>query len=287
MKMKKIIALFLCTVLLLSLGACKRTKEVEVTTPSFKPIETAPQKEYTDQDIKDIYNTAVQKIIDSKSYHMNGSYSSTSVYGEMMATVVSTVDLTYEVRETGPVGYFDVMLNREGNEMPHTTYHDHEHYYFYAYDWKYYTNTNDYTDYYAQDFLKLLGDVEIKNADTMDQMDGSLELTFDVRMGDYDSTGILGIIGDFTSETVADDILSISVTIDENGVLTYFYMSFNSQVMVLDESAEQTIVLSMSMDGYDTVTVTTPNLEEYENNVVEQEEHEHDQVGILSPEDVD
>ena len=288
MKLKKIVAILACIGILLSLGACKNKGTTEPTV-TIKPIETAPQKNYSPDEIKDIYNTAVQKIIDAKSYHMHGSYSSTAVFGDVMTSVVNTLDLTYEVRESGPVGYFDVQMNQEGREIPHTTYHDGEHYYFDAYNWKYYTASNDYTDYYAQDYLKLIGDSELKELSFMDQLDGSLELSFSVPMGEYKSEGILGLIGEFTSENVEQDMVTVSATIDAEGTLTYFYVSFTSELDILGEASEQTIILSLSMDGYDSTVVETPDLALYENNVTDPDEFEdeHEHVGILSPEDVD
>ena len=286
MKLKKIIAILACFGILLSLAACKNATTSDPTV-TFQAIETAPQKNYSVEEIKEIYNTAVQKIIDAQSYHMYGSYSSTTVFGDIMSSVVSSVDLSYEVQENGPVGFFDVMLNREGQELPHTTYHEGERYYFYAYDWKYFTESNDYTDYYAHEFLKLLGDSELQDLVFMDQLDGSLEISFSLPMGEYGSEGILGILGDFTSENVDQDLVTLSVTIDAEGTLTYFYISFNSLLEILGEASEQTIILSMSMDGYDSTTVEAPSdLSLYEDNVVQDVEGEWEPVGNLSPEDV-
>ena len=289
MKLKKIVAILACFGILLSLGACKGNRSSTDPVVTLKPIETAPQKNYSPEEIKDIYNTAVKKIIDAKSYHMFGSYNSAAAFGDVVSSVVNSVDLTYEVRENGPVGYFDVMMKQEGREIPHTTYHDGQHYYFDAYNWKYYTATNDYTDYYAQDFLKLIGDAELKELSFMDQLDGSLELSFSVPMGEYKSEGILGLIGEFTSESIDQDLVTVSAIIDAEGTLTYFYISFTSYLEILGEASEQTIIISMSIDGYDSTAVETPDLALYENNVTDPDEFgdEHEHVGILSPEDVD
>lgn len=291
MTFKKWLCFALCVCMLLSLAACGGSKEKTAPVETLPAIPTAPQKDYTEDMIKDMYNEAVKKLVDSKSYHMNGSWNSTTVFGDVIATVVTSVDCKYQVKDSGAVGFFDCQMFRDGVELPHTTYYDGENYYFYAYDWKYYTNSNDYTDYYAHDYLKPVGDVALQDLEVMDQLDGSVEISFSLPMGEYKSDAVLGLIGSETqSATIDEDIISLTMNIDENGALTYFYISFGSKLMMLDEETEQTIIVSMSLDGYDATTVETPtDLASYENNIVETlpegEEHEH--VGILSPEDVD
>lgn len=291
MTLKKCLTFVLCVLLLLSLVACKDKTEPErtQTIESLPPIETAVQKEYTPEEILSMYNTAVQRISDADSYHMSGSWNSTSVFDGIMSTVVNTMDLKYAKGDKGPVAYFDAVMNTDGRETPHTTYHEGEFYYFDAFNWKYYTKSNDYTDFYADEFLSLLGDVELKNLEHNDQLDGSVEISFDIPMGEYQSVAILGILGDFTNENIDNDILSVRLTIDKDGNLIYFYMSFNSQLALLDSTADQTVVVSMSVDGYNATEVQAPtDLSLYENNVTETSpDGEHNHVGILSPEDVD
>ena len=287
MTLKKIICMLLCCALILSLAGCGKKEKTQPlnTIPS---VETAPQKNYTQDDIKQLYNAAVQKMIDSKSYHMSGSWNSPTANGDDPTSVVTSIDLKYQNGDKGPVGYFDCVMNRDGMEIPHTTYHEGDHYYFYAYDWKYYTKSNDYTDYYAKDFLQLLGDGELLELEYMDQMDGSVEIRFDIPMGRYNSPGILGILGDYVNENIDQDLLTISVIIDKDGNLTYFYMSFSSEVMLLDDMLQQTVIVSMTMDGYGTTTVQAPaDLANYENNIQEVDPNGgQGQVGILTPEDV-
>ncbi|MBR4308226.1 MAG: hypothetical protein IKT58_01390 [Oscillospiraceae bacterium] len=294
MKMKKVISLLLCVGLLLSLAACRKKKEAEkmvVVDPStystFAAIETAPQKEYTPEQILSIYNIAVQKLIDSKSYTMKGNWSSTSDYAGEVSTVVSEVDVSYANGSEGPVAFFDVNMNREGQDLPHTTYYKDGRYYFYAYDWKYFTESNDYTDYYAHQFLMPIDDVELIELEHMDQMDGSLEVSFTIPMGQYKSEGILAILGEFCSPTVEEDLLRICFTIDKDGTMTYFYMNFESEMELLGELVRQEIVLSMSLSDYDTAVVNAPaDLDLYEDNVYVEVEPEGGPVGELSPEDV-
>ncbi len=291
MTLKKWLCLALCACLLLSLAACGSKEKKDTPIETLPAVPTAPQKEYTEDMIKDMYNEALKKLTDSKSYHMSGSWNSTTVFGDVIATVVTSVDCKYRLKDGGIVSFFDAQMHRDGVEIPHTTYYDGENYYFYAYDWKYYTNTNDYNDYFALDYLKPVGDVALQDLEVMDQLDGSVEISFSLPMGEYNSDAVLGLIGEGTqSATIDEDLISLSLNIDENGALTYFYISFNSKLLMLDEEVEQTVVVSMSLDGYDATTVEAPtDLGSYENNIAETLPEGQDQghVGILTPEDVD
>ena len=62
MKMKKWIALAMCLVLMISLAACKNKEEKQPDDyiSELPPIETAPQKNYTADQIRDMYNAAIR-----------------------------------------------------------------------------------------------------------------------------------------------------------------------------------------------------------------------------------
>ena len=93
---KKILAMVLCIMLLLSLSACSGgTPDGEDFT--LVPIPTAEQKEYSMEDMLSTYNAAVQKLLGAESYHLTGSVNSTAVMGDVMATVVTSVDCKYQV----------------------------------------------------------------------------------------------------------------------------------------------------------------------------------------------
>ena len=80
---KKILAMVLCVMLLLSLCACSGdTPDGEDF--SLVPIPTAEQKEYSMEDMLSVYNSAVQKILDAESYHLTGSVNSTAVMGDVI-----------------------------------------------------------------------------------------------------------------------------------------------------------------------------------------------------------
>jgi hypothetical protein len=92
-----------------------------------------------------------------------------------------------------------------------------------------------------------------------------------------------------TSPNVEEDPVQLSMILDQEGTLTYFYMSFYSEQVLFDEKTEQTVIVSMNIDGYDATTVNKPaDLASYEDMIAEDMgDGEHEGVGILSPEDVD
>ncbi len=289
MNMKKWIALALCPVLMLSLAACKNKgkEQPQDLVQTLPAIETAPQKDYTGDMIRDMYNAALDKLEQVQSYHMSGSTNSTSVYAGVLSSVVNSYDVKYENRDGKVTALYDSRLNSDGNDLSHTTYFDGENYYFSALGLKYYKNTNDYQDFHALDYLRPLGQVELKEFNAMDQLDGSVEISFSVPMGDYMSDAVLTLVG-FHSETFKEDQIHISFTLDSDGTMTYFYLSYTSAHIFLEQETEQTIIVSMAIDGYNETAVEPPtDLSTYENFIEEGSDEDHGGVGILSPEDVD
>lgn len=286
MNLKKWLSLALCLTILLSLAACKSGKEAALVD-ELPAIETAPQKEYTPEQVRDMYNSALKKIEESKSYHMYGSNNSTSVFGGVLSSVVNSYDLKYQVVDGKAVGLFDSQQESEGTDYSHVTYHDGERYYYALPDWKYFKDANDYQDFYALDYLMPIQTAELQELECMDQLDGSVEISFAVPMGEYMSEAILTLIG-FTSESYEQDLVYLSFTLDKDGAMTYFYISYASEHVLWEEKTEQTIIVSMSLDGYDVTTVEKPaDLDSYEDMVVVESGDDHGGVGILSPEDVD
>lgn len=292
MNKNKWIALALCLVLLLTLSACrnKEDKQPDDMIQTLPPIETAPQKDYTADQIRDMYNAAIDKLTKAESYHMSGSTNSTSVYAGMLSSVVNSYDVMYSNVGGKTDILFDSQLNSDGSDLSHSTYYDGEHYYFSALGLKYYKTSNDYQDFHALDFLMpLKNDVELKDFRAMDQLDGSVEINFSVPMGQYMSDAVLTLVG-FASETFEQDPIHVSFTLDAQGTMTYFYLSYTSTHIFLEEETEQTIIVSMSLDGYNATTVEAPaDLSSYEFFAEEEDtgDEDHGGVGILSPEDVD
>lgn len=288
MNFKKWVLCALCMALFLSLTACKSRKtQPDNLVQTLPTIETAVQKDYTPEQIIEMYNNARDQIVNADSYHMYGSTNSTSVYGGVLSSVVNTYDVKYQMVDGKVQGFFDSEQNADGSDFSHTTYFNGELYYYTYSDLKYYKDTNDYQDFFALDYLMPLGNVELQDMDVMDQLDGSVTVSFSLPMGDYMSEAVLDLVG-FNSETFDQDILHLSFNLDSNGVMTYFYISYTSSQIFMDEETEQTVIVSMSLDGYNSTTVDVPaDLDSYENFIEEGSGDEHEGVGILSPEDVD
>ena len=287
MNVKKWISLLICVVLLLSLAACKSNSgETTYYIAELPAIETAVQKDYTPQEIIDMYNQARNKIESAQSYHMYGSWNSTSVYAGVLSSVVNTMDLQYRVDNGKALTFYESVLNGDGTDYSHTTYYDGELYYYNYAGYQYYTDSNSYQDYVAMDWLKPIGDVTLENLNVMDQLDGSVDISFSIPMGAYMSEAILDIVG-FNSETYDQDPVHLSFNLDKDGVMTYFYISYTSSQIFMDEETEQTVIASMNIDGYDSTSFETPTgLDTYENWIEEDGDEEYEGVGNLSPEDV-
>ncbi len=263
--MRKILAALLALTLLLSLAACSNNENTESvsTIPTTQPV---PQKEYTTQNILDIYNQAVAKIENAQSYHMDGSVSSTAVMGEMLATVVTSIDCDYADNNGKPTMLMKSSVNTDGKVQEHVTYNADGKYYFEVMNQKYYTSTNDYTDFHAMHYLKPIDEKSVKGLQIQDEADGSRSVQFEVPFGAYGSDAINGWLGGFVSETVDNELLAVKSVIDAEGTLTGFYMSFATGMDFGEERIDQTVIVSMLLSGYDATTVTAPSdLHVYEN----------------------
>lgn len=287
MNFKKLACLALGLTFLFSMTACKsRTKTPDTTMQTLPPIETAVQKEYTVEEILSMYNGAIEKISAANSYYMSGSTNSTSVYGGILSSTVNPYNVKYQVVDGTAVAFFNSGLNADGSDIAHTTFFNGEYFYYDYADLRYYKDTNDYQDYVATDWLMPIADVELQELDVMDQLDGSVDISFALPMGDYMSYAVLDLVG-FNSETFEQDLVHLSFNIDSEGYMTYFYISYTSSQIFMDEETEQTVVAAMAIEGYDSTTVEIPtDLDVYENFIEDHTDEEYGDVGVLSPEDV-
>ncbi len=287
---KKILAAVLCVLLLLTVTACGDGIPDGEEQISLVPIPTAEQKEYSVEDMVSIYNAAVQKVLDAQSYHMTGSVNSTAVMGDVMATVVTSIDCSYQVADGKPVMLMNAVMHSDGEETPHTTYFADGKYYYSVYDLKYYTSSNDYTDYSANDYLRLIDVYAVQRWDITDEMDGGMTIEFTAPFGSYNSEAVAGWLGGFVNENLDIQFLDLKVKLTAAGEVENFYMSFSTNVDFVGDPIEQVIVLNLSMEDYNATTVTAPaDLAEYEDwsqDVGDMEEGEHDHGIGPSPEDV-
>ena len=286
---KRILAAVLCVMLLLTMTACGGGSS-EGEDFSLAPIPTAEQKEYTLEDMVSIYNAAVQKILDADSYHLTGSVNSTAVMGEVMATVVTSVDCSYQVVDGKPVVLMNAVMNSDGEETPHQTYIADGMYYYNAYGLKYFKDDNDYGDYIAGDYLKLIDSLTVQEWDIVDELDGGMTIQLTVLFGAYGSEAIFGWLGGLVNENLDIQFIDMKVKLSAAGEVEDFYMSFSSSVDFGGDPIDQVVVLSMLMDDYNATTVTAPtDLDVYENWIVDSEgggEGDHGEGIGPSPEDV-
>lgn len=263
--MKKILAVILALCLLASLAACSSNDGTESvsTIPTTQPV---PQKEYSTQNILDLYNQAVEKIENAQSYQMDGSVSSTAVMGDLMATVVTSVDCDYAANNGDPMMVMKSSVNTDGTVKDHVTHFANGKYYFEFLNQKYYTSTNDYTDFHALDYLKHIEGKDVKDLSIKDEADGSRSLQFEIPFGAYPSEAINGWLGGLVSESVDSELVTVKVVIDAEGTMTNFYMSFATSLGFGEQRIDQTVVLSMTLSGYDATQVVLPSdLDTYEN----------------------
>ena len=286
---KKILAMVLCVMLLLSLCACGGGAP-DGEDFSLVPIPTAEQKEYSMEDMLSAYNAAVQKILDAESYHLTGSVNSTAVMGDVMATVVTSVDCKYQVIDGKPVVLMNSVEHSDGQETPHQTYIADGKYHFDAYGIKYFTDSNDYNDYIAQDYLKIMDAPAVQEWDIIDELDGGMTIQLRVLFGEYGSDALYGWLGGLVNENLDIQLLDVKVKLSAAGEVEDYYMSFSSTVDFGGDPIDQVIVLSLGLSGYNATTVTAPaDLADYEDWITGSEgmeEGDHDHGIGPSPEDV-
>ncbi len=286
---KKMLAAVLCAVLLLTMTACGDGLPDGGEQISLVPIATAEQKEYSLEDMVSIYNAAVQKVLDAESYHMVGSVNSTAVMGEVMATVVTSIDCSYQLVDGKPAVLMNAVMHSDGVETPHSTYIADGKYYFDVYDLKYFTDSNDFGDYDAKDYLKVIDTLAVQEWDIIDEVDGGMTIQFTSPFGSYESDAVAGWLGGLVSEKLDLQFLTIKLKLSAAGEIEDFYMSFSSSVDFGGDLIEQVIVLNLNIEGYNATTVTAPaDLAEYENWISDSEGmgDDHHAPGP-SPEDVE
>ena len=287
--MKKILTVILVLCLLVSLAACGSSdKEQSVSTiPTTQPV---PQKEYTRQNILDIYNQAVEKLANCQSYQMDGSVSSTAVMGDMLTTVVTSIDCDFVSNNGNHTMLMKSSVNTDGTVKDHVTYYADGKYYFEFLGQKYYTGTNDYTDFHALEYLKSIKDADVKNLEIRDEADGSCYVQFDIPYSAYPSEAINGWLGGIVSEDIGADLVSVKAVIDAEGTLTNFYIAFATSLDFVGQTVDQALIVSMTLSGYDATTVEAPSdLAVYENwdedttnsgGQNPEDDHEHDNPGL-------
>ena len=271
---KKILAAFMIGASLLSLCACKED-------PPPPPAEGDPFVVLQDT-VADLYNAGVEKLRSAQSYTMTGTYVSA-------AEVVSSAELTSNrtaVEMTVADGTFFVD-STDSNIDPHTTYFDGTRYYYSDKTDKYFTTTNDRSDFGAEEYLPLVFSEIIKSPQLTENPDGTKQVSFKIPFNIYQSDAIAGLFGiTFDGEYAAADVY-ITITLDADGYIKTFLLSFDNITAFSDDSITQNVTANMILTNYNCAEVVIPaDLDEYEDWTEDVVEGPTEPIGELTDEDL-
>ena len=248
MHFKKLFASLLAGVFTISLCACNNNNEAAVPTVNDYVV--------TQDTIAEMFNTAVSKLNDAKSYTMSGSVTSASdiAESEVFTSVHAPITCLYQDGKL----YFD----SDNNNDPHETYFDGERYYYSIpegdTEFKYYVTANDHGDYAATDYLMHIN-AEIVLAPTLSKNDdGSSDISFEMPFAIYESPALIGWLGFIVDESHASNTLKVYATIDADGYFKSFMFSFVNDTN-FGEIIHQEIAVSMTLSNYNSTVVNAPS----------------------------
>jgi len=249
-KFKKFIAGIVSAACLFSLNACG--EDSAKLTPDAEDV----PKQNTAQ----IYNDAVEKLLAAGSYTMTGSVNSSSVMGDVVTSVVTSIDCRYAKEENGSaVMLMNSEQHYDGSVFPHTTYFAEDKYYISALDSNYIVTTNDFGDYDAAMFIKKVEDTAISNYNVQSADDGTgYQVRFEIPFGIYASEALDGLIGMFADDTLLQQPVTVRALIDDAGLLTSIYVDVENSTTFDEEQIMQSITLSLQLSEYDKTTVAAP-----------------------------
>ena len=278
MQLKKLLAPFVAGVCALSLCACGADSE---------PTLPEPNDFYEVQDtVADLFNTAIDRLNAASSYKMTGSIASTAevISSAELTSAVTPIDCTYQ---NGSF-FIDAV---EANVDPRTTYFDGERYYYTLYflddPISGFSTANDHMDFVAADYLIPVDSEILYNPHLTQNDDGSSDISFDIPFTVYESPAMIGHLGIVVDETHQANPMSVSASIDADGYMTKFIISFVNDTAFGDDSIHQEIVVGMTLQSYDTAVLTPPtNLDSYEDWTEDVPEVSSEGVGDHSPEDM-
>ena len=110
-KFKWIFALLLCLILLLTAG-CKGKNLTAIQ----------PSEENGREEVAAAFNEAVRLLQEAESYTITGSVNSTSIMGETITSVVSSVHIACAKQEGVPVFFAQTEERYDGKTYAHSTY---------------------------------------------------------------------------------------------------------------------------------------------------------------------
>lgn len=265
MPIKKLFALFLSLLLLVSLCACRSSKTPEPP----KNDEIVVQQD----SISELWNGAVAKLNAAGSYRMSGTVSSIAemIYGESAAlsddidlepptVVTSTIDCAYENGK---------MLYEASGTHPHRTYFDGKNYYhdtvISSNPVMYFTPDPSFEIYEAALYLKSINAEMIFTPDVIRGNDGQTQISFTMPFALYKSEALQGWLGIVVDESHEAENISVKATLDSEGNFISAYMSYSTVTQFGDETIGQELLVSLRLSDYGSTQVIAPaDLAEYE-----------------------
>ncbi len=270
-KLHKAIVAVLAIAALLTLCACDTQQEPpqeQQTTAEQSQEQQTTEPKAIEATIAERYNAAVEKLGNAHSYTMTGSTNSSSAMGEVLTTVVTSVDCKYAKNEAGEA---EILMQAEqsisgAEPTAHTTYIADGTYYISAYGMNYAVNTNDFGDYDASMFVKRVEESAIYNYEMQTGANGTgFQIRFEIPFGIYASEALDDMIGMFADDSLLQQDVTVIANIDSDGWLTSIYISMENQTSFDAEPIEQAIVVSLKFSAYNETVVTEPaDLETYE-----------------------
>ncbi len=258
-KFKTIIASILGAACIFSLAACGED--------SVKP-KPNPEAE-TKENAAIIYNDAVEKLVDARSYTMTGSVNSSAVMGDVLTSVVTSVDCRFAKDENdNPLMLMNSEQWYDGKVLAHTTYYADGRYYITSLGENFFVDTNDFGDYDASMIVKPVEDTVITNY-TLDETENGTQVRVEIPYGVYASEALDNLIGMFADDTLLQQPVTVRANIDKEGLLTSVYLEMENSTSFDGDPIEQSVIMSLQMTAYNETTVTAPqNLEAFEDRTL-------------------
>ncbi len=274
-KTKRIILCIIITFSVFVLAACGND-----------PVKLEPKPEAADREnVALSYNDAVNKLLVASSYTMTGSVNSSAVMGDVLTSVVTSIDCRYQRDENGkPVMLMDSEQRYDGKVFPHTTYFADGRFYISALDEKYFVTTNDFGDYDAASIIKTVEDTVISNYSVND-VHGGKQIRFEIPYGVYASEALDQLIGMFADDSLLQQPVTVRATVDAEGMITAVYVEMENATSFDNTPIEQSVILSLQLTGYNETEVAQPqDLDAYEDRTAS-ENIEQNPDGAELPED--
>lgn len=290
MHLKKLFALFLSFLLLLSLCACEKS-------PDEIPLPENDNLVIQQDTAAELFNAAVDKLISIGNYRMTGSISSIAEIhrGESTKTsddidldpptvVVTNFDCAYDMGK--------MTLDCPDGTFPHSTYFDGSNYYHIAtysgVKSKFFTPDPSFEDHDAAKYLKRVNAEMIFSPGIVENGDGTTQISFTIPFAFYKSEALIDWLGIVVDEGHESEYVSVKATLDSDGNFAAAYLSFATLTQFGDEVIDQELLVSLRFSDFGSTQIVVPaDLAEYEDWTEEEYIPESTApMESLSPEDL-